>query len=170
VGTGDFTHPAWAAELSETLAPAGPGLFILGEQAGRQLLRTVPRSCAAPVRFMLSAEISTIYRGGERTRKVHHLLYAPEFEAADRITTALSKVGNLASDGRPILGLDSRHLLEITLDGGPGCYLVPAHAWTPWFAVLGSKSGFDAVADCYGDLAPHIFAIETGLSCDPPMN
>ena len=119
---------------------------------------------------MLSAEISTIYRGGERTRKVHHLLYAPTFEAADRITQALSKIGNLASDGRPILGLDSRHLLEITLDGGPGCYLVPAHAWTPWFAVLGSKSGFDVVADCYGDLAPEVFAIETGLSSDPPMN
>ena len=112
-----------------------------------------PASCGGEVRFMLSAEISTIYRGGERTRKVHHLLYAPTFEAADRITRALSKIGNLASDGRPILGLDSRHLLEITLDGGPGCYLVPAHAWTPWFAVLGSKSGFDVVADCYGDLA-----------------
>jgi DNA helicase-2/ATP-dependent DNA helicase PcrA len=119
---------------------------------------------------MLSAEISTIYRGDERTRKVHHLLYVPTFGAAGRITAALSKVGNLASDGRPILGLDSRHLLEITLEAGPGCYLVPAHAWTPWFAVLGSKSGFDAVADCYGDLAQHIFAIETGLSSDPPMN
>ena len=119
---------------------------------------------------MLSAEISTIYRGGDRTRKVHHLLYAPTFEAADHITAALSKIGNLASDGRPILGLDSRHLLEITLGGGPGCYLVPAHVWTPWFAVLGSKSGFDVVADCYSDLAAEVFAIETGLSSDPPMN
>jgi DNA helicase-2/ATP-dependent DNA helicase PcrA len=119
---------------------------------------------------MLSAEISTIYRRGEQTRKVHHLAYAPTFEAADRITAALSKIGNLASDGRPILGLDSRDLLEIVLDGGPGCYLVPAHVWTPWFAVLGSKSGFDLVADCYADLAPEIFAIETGLSSDPPMN
>jgi len=132
--------------------------------------RTSPRSCDHEVRFMLSAEISTIYRGGDRTRKVHHLLYAPTFEAADRITAALSKIGNLASDGRPILGLDSRHLLEITLDGGPGCYLVPAHVWTPWFAVLGSKSGFDVVADCYADLAAEVFAIETGLSSDPPMN
>ena len=119
---------------------------------------------------MLSSEISTIYRGGDRTRKVHHLIYAPTFEAADRITEALAKIGNLASDGRPILGLDSRNLLEITLAGGPGCYLVPAHAWTPWFAVLGSKSGFDLVADCYGDLADQVFAIETGLSSDPPMN
>jgi DNA helicase-2/ATP-dependent DNA helicase PcrA len=119
---------------------------------------------------MLSAEISTIYRGGDRTRKVHHLIYAPTFEAASRITEALAKIGNLASDGRPIIGLDSRNLLEITLAGGPGCYLVPAHVWTPWFAVLGSKSGFDLVADCYADLADEIFAIETGLSSDPPMN
>ena len=119
---------------------------------------------------MLSVEISTIYRRGERTRKVHHLIYAPTFEAADRITGSLAKVGNLASDGRPILGLDSRDLLEITLQAGPGCYLVPAHIWTPWFAVLGSRSGFDAVADCYGDLAAEIFAVETGLSSDPRMN
>jgi DNA helicase II / ATP-dependent DNA helicase PcrA len=170
VGTGDFTHPGWAEELRESLVPAEPGLFRLGREAELRLRRTSPRSCAGEVRFMLSAEISTIYRGGERTRKVHHLLYAPTFEAAERITGALSRIGNLASDGRPILGLDSRHLLEITLDGGPGCYLVPAHAWTPWFAVLGSKSGFDVVADCYGDLACHVFAIETGLSSDPAMN
>jgi DNA helicase-2/ATP-dependent DNA helicase PcrA len=122
------------------------------------------------VRFLLSAEISTIYRGGDRTRKVHHLIYAPTFESADRITGALAKIGNLASDGRPIIGLPSRDLLEITLAGGPGCYLVPAHVWTPWFAVLGSKSGFDLVADCYGDLAGEVFAIETGRSSDPPMN
>jgi DNA helicase-2/ATP-dependent DNA helicase PcrA len=170
VGTGDFTHPGWADELRESLIPAEPGLFRLRPEAEEQLRRTSPPRCAGEVRFMLSAEISTIYRGGERTRKVHHLLYAPTLQAADRITRALSKIGNLASDGRPILGLDSRHLLEITLDGGPGCYLVPAHAWTPWFAVLGSKSGFDAVADCYGDLASEVFAIETGLSSDPPMN
>ncbi len=170
VGTGDFTHPAWREELRESLIPAEPGLFKLSPEVEARLRRDAPPTCGGEVRFMLSAEISTIYRGGERTRKVHHLLYAPTFEAADRIAHALSKIGNLASDGRPILGLDSRHLLEITLDGGPGCYLVPAHAWTPWFAVLGSKSGFDLVADCYGDLADQVFAIETGLSSDPPMN
>jgi DNA helicase II / ATP-dependent DNA helicase PcrA len=170
VGTGDFTHPGWAEELRESLVPAEPGLFRLTEEAEGRLRRTSPSSCGGEVRFVLSTEISTIYRSGDRTRKVHHLIYTPTFQAADRITRALSKIGNLASDGRPILGLDSRHLLEITLDGGPGCYLVPAHAWTPWFAVLGSKSGFDAVADCYGDLAGHVFAIETGLSSDPPMN
>ena len=92
------------------------------------------------------------------------------FDAAERITAALAKIGNLASDGRPILGLDSRHLLEITLQSDPGSYLIPAHVWTPWFSVLGSKSGFDAVADCYDDLAAHIFAVETGLSSDPLMN
>ena len=119
---------------------------------------------------MLSVEISTIYKTDDRTRKVHHLLYAPDFESARRITAALAKIGNLASDGRPILGLDSRDLLDITLSGGPGCFLIPAHVWTPWFAVLGSKSGFDAVRDCYADLAEHIFAVETGLSSDPAMN
>ncbi len=170
IGTGDFTHPAWAAELRESLIPAEPGLLRLRPDLEERLRRTSPRTCAGHVRFMLSAEISTIYRGGDQTRKVHHLLYAPTFEAADRITTALGKIGNLASDGRPILGLDSRNLLEITLSGGPGCYLVPAHAWTPWFAVLGSKSGFDLVADCYADLAAEVFAIETGLSSDPSMN
>ncbi len=170
VGTGDFTHPAWAEELREKLIPAEPGLFQLRPQIADRVRRISPPSCHQQVRFMLSAEISTIYRGGDQTRKVHHLLYAPTFEAADRITAALSRIGNLASDGRPILGLDSRHLLEITLDGGPGCYLVPAHVWTPWFAVLGSKSGFDSIADCYADLAGEVFAIETGLSSDPPMN
>ena len=170
LGTGDFTHPAWAAELRETLIPAEPGLFRIRPDLEKRLHRDTPASCAGDVRFMLSVEISTIYRRDDRTRKVHHLLYAPGFEAADRITAALSRIGNLASDGRPILGLDSRDLLDITLSADPGCFLVPAHVWTPWFAVLGSKSGFDAVRDCYADLADHIFAVETGLSSDPPMN
>jgi uncharacterized protein (TIGR00375 family) len=170
VGTGDFTHPAWADELKSSLVPAEAGLLRLRPDLERDLRRRVPAACEQPVRFTLSVEISTIYRRGERTRKVHHLIYAPTFEAADRITGSLAKIGNLASDGRPILGLDSRDLLEITLQAGPGCYLVPAHIWTPWFAVLGSRSGFDAVADCYDDLAAEIFAVETGLSSDPRMN
>ncbi len=170
VGTGDFTHPAWMEELRANLVPAEPGLFRLRPDLERRVSRTLPSACRGPVRFLLSVEISTIYKKGERTRKVHHLLYAPSFDAAERITAALAKIGNLASDGRPILGLDSRHLLEITLQSDPGSYLIPAHVWTPWFSVLGSKSGFDAVADCYGDLADHIFAVETGLSSDPLMN
>jgi uncharacterized protein (TIGR00375 family) len=170
VGTGDFTHPAWAVQLAESLVPAEPGLFRLRPELAARLSRTLPPSCPADIRFLLSTEISTIYKRDGATRKVHHLLYAPTFEAAGAITAALAKVGNLASDGRPILGLDSRDLLEITLNAGPGCFLIPAHIWTPWFAVLGSKSGFDAVPDCYRDLAEHVFAVETGLSSDPPMN
>ncbi|MFC3996077.1 UvrD-helicase domain-containing protein [Nocardiopsis sediminis] len=170
VGTGDFTHPAWREELRANLVPAEPGLFRLKPEIEARVLRTLPPACRKPTRFMLSVEISTIYKRGERTRKVHHLLYAPSMDAAEAITADLAKIGNLASDGRPILGLDSRDLLEITLSSDPGSYLVPAHVWTPWFAVLGSKSGFDAVADCYADLADHIFAVETGLSSDPEMN
>ena len=169
VGTGDFTHPAWSQELEDKLVPAEPGLFRLRPDLERDVLRRLPASCRTATRFLLSTEISTIYKKGERTRKVHHLLYAPDREAAGRITTALARIGNLAADGRPILGLDSRHLLEITLQSDPGSYLVPAHVWTPWFAVLGSKSGFDAVDDCYDDLAHEVFALETGLSADPEM-
>lgn len=170
VGTGDFTHPAWRAELHAKLVPAEPGLFRLAPEVEERVLRTLPPSCRRPTRFMLSVEISTIYKRDDRTRKVHHLLYAPTMAAADAITADLAAIGNLASDGRPILGLDSRDLLEITLASDPGSYLVPAHIWTPWFAVLGSKSGFDAIADCYADLADHVFAAETGLSSDPAMN
>ena len=170
VGTGDFTHPAWNDHLREMLVPAEPGLFRLREDVQRTVDRTLPASCAGPVRFMLSVEISTIYKRDDRTRKVHHLVYMPDLDAVDRFNRALGRIGNLGSDGRPILGLDSRDLLEITLQASPDGYLVPAHVWTPWFAALGSKSGFDAIADCYVDLADHIFAVETGLSSDPPMN
>ena len=173
VATGDFTHPAWRAELKEKLVPAEPGLFRLRPDLERFVEERLPpacRSASTTVRFMLSVEISTIYKKLDRTRKIHHLIYTPDFESTDRVVDSLSRIGNLHSDGRPILGLDSRHLLEIALESGPGSYLVPAHIWTPWFAALGSKSGFDAIDDCYGDLAQHIFAVETGLSSDPPMN
>ena len=170
IGTGDFTHPAWREELGAKLVPDAPGLFRLRQDLERAVHDTLPPACRTPVRFMLSSEISTIYKRDDRTRKVHHLLYAPSLDAVDEITRRLAKVGNLTADGRPILGLDSRDLLEITLEGGDGCYLVPAHAWTPWFAVLGSQSGFDRVSDCYADLADQIVAIETGLSSDPEMN
>ena len=168
LGTGDFTHPAWRAELKEKLIPAEPGLFQLRE--GRLLERQYPMPSGKPMRFLLEVEVSTIYKKGGKTRKVHHLLYAPDWEKADRLVARLAKIGNLQADGRPILGLDSRDLLEITLQSGDGCHLIPAHVWTPWFSALGSKSGFDAVEECYGDMAPHIFAIETGLSSDPWMN
>ena len=170
VGTGDFTHPAWFEELRTSLVPAEPGLFRLREDLERDVASRLPPSCRSPVRFMLSVEISTIYKRAGRTRKVHHLIYAPDLETARDLNRRLGRIGNLGSDGRPILGLDSRDLLDITLTSGEGAYLVPAHVWTPWFAVLGSMSGFDAVSDCYADLAGHIFAIETGLSSDPAMN
>jgi uncharacterized protein (TIGR00375 family) len=170
VATGDFTHPAWFAELSEKLVPAEPGLYRLRDELAREVERRVPPACRAPVRFVLSVEIATISKKGERTRKIHHLVYAPDLATADAFRRRLATMGNLAADGRPILGLDSRHLLEVVLEAGPGACLVPAHIWTPWFAVLGSKSGFDSVDECYADLAGHIFAVETGLSSDPPMN
>ena len=170
IGTGDLTHPAWAEEIRTKLVPAEDGLFKLRDDLDREVLRTLPPSCHTPVRFLLEVEISTIYKRGDKTRKVHHLCYLPDIAAGEEFTRRLSKIGNLGSDGRPILGLDSRDLLEITLESGDGGYVIPAHAWTPWFAVLGSKSGFDAVEDCYVDLAEHIFAVETGLSSDPEMN
>ncbi len=170
VGTGDFTHPAWLAELKDKLVPAEPGLYRLRAEHERDIADRLPRACHRLTRFMLCVEISTIYKKGDKTRKVHHLIYAPDFESVERINHSLGKIGNLGSDGRPILGLDSRHLLEIVLESGPDSYLVPARIWTPWFAAMGSKSGFDSIDDCYGDLAPHIFAVETGLSSDPTMN
>ncbi|MEU4754347.1 endonuclease Q family protein, partial [Micromonospora tulbaghiae] len=175
LGTGDFTHPAWYDHLRETLHPAEPGLYRLSPEAERDVARRLPPRLASaaeadPVRYMLSVEISTIYKRDDRTRKVHHLIYLPDLDAVARFNTALGRIGNLGSDGRPILGLDSRDLLEITLEASPDGFLVPAHIWTPWFSALGSKSGFDAIADCYADLAEHIFAVETGLSSDPEMN
>ena len=170
VGTGDFTHPAWLAQIKEKLVPAEPGLFRLRPDLEREVQRQTPAACAVDQRFLLEVEISTIYKKGDKVRKVHHLVFVPDIDAADRLVAALSRIGNLASDGRPILGLDSRDLLEITLGTGPQSYLIPAHIWTPWFAALGSKSGFDSIDDCYGDLADHVFAVETGLSSDPPMN
>jgi uncharacterized protein (TIGR00375 family) len=170
VGTGDFTHPAWWEEIRSKLVPAEPGLFRLRPEIERDVEQRLPPSCHGPVRFLLEVEISTIYKKGDRTRKIHHLIYAANLDTASRFRERLGSIGNISSDGRPILGLDSRHLLEIALQSGPDAYLVPAHVWTPWFAVLGSKSGFDSVEECYGDLAPHIFAVETGLSSDPPMN
>jgi uncharacterized protein (TIGR00375 family) len=157
LGTGDFTHPAWLGEIEAELEEAEPGLFRLkrgGEEA----------------RFMLTAEISTIYKQGDKVRKVHHLIAAPDLASARRISTSLARVGNILSDGRPILGITSRNLLEIVLQASEHAFLIPAHIWTPWFSALGSKSGFDTIEECYGDLAPHIFAVETGLSSDPPMN
>ncbi len=170
VGTGDVAHPGWLQEMREKLEPVEEGLFRLKSDLSAAVQAQVPPACQAPVRFILGGEISNIYKKGDRTRKIHNVVFAPSFEVLERLQARLEKIGNIRSDGRPILGLDSRDLLEIILDTDPACYLLPAHIWTPWFSLLGSKSGFDSVEECYADLAPHIFALETGLSSDPPMN
>ena len=170
VGTGDFVHPGWMDELEEKLQPAEEGLFRLKPELERTMDGQVPAACRAPVRFMLTVEISNIYKRLGRVRKVHNIILAPGFEAAKSLQARLGAIGNIQSDGRPILGLDSRDLLEITLETDPMACLIPAHIWTPWFSALGSRGGFDRISDCYGDLTEHIFAVETGLSSDPLMN
>ncbi len=157
LGTGDFTHPLWIQEIEENLEEAEPGLYRLKERD-------------SGVRFVLTSEISTIYKQGGKVRKVHHLIVAPSLEVARKIGSSLARVGNIVSDGRPILGISSRDLLDIVLSADSSAFLIPAHIWTPWFSALGSKSGFDSIKECYGDLEPYIFAVETGLSSDPPMN
>ncbi len=170
VGTGDFTHPGWFAELQEKLEPAEPGLYRLKTELAAPVDAGIPASCRADVRFMLTSEISSIYKRHERTRKVHNLIFAPSFSAVANMTDKLVRIGNLHSDGRPILGLDSEELLRIMLERAPEALFVPAHAWTPHFSVFGANSGFDSLEECFGDLSPHIHVIETGLSSDPPMN
>lgn len=170
VGTGDFVHPGWLKEIESKLQPAQDGLFELKPVFAKTIERDLPPTCTAPVRFMLTCEISNIYKRLDKVRKVHNCIFAPSFEAAKKIQSKLGAIGNISSDGRPILGLDSRDLLDITLESDPLSYLIPAHIWTPWFSALGSKGGFDKMEDCFGDLIKHIFAVETGLSSDPLMN
>ena len=170
VGTGDIAHPGWLQEMKDKLEPAEEGLFCLKPEFLSPVQTQVPPACQGPVRFMLGGEISNIYKRDDRTRKVHNVVFAPSLAAVERLQARLEKIGNIHSDGRPILGLDSHDLLEIVLETDPRCCLIPAHIWTPWFSLLGSKSGFDSVEACFDDLTPHIFALETGLSSDPPMN
>jgi uncharacterized protein (TIGR00375 family) len=170
VGTGDFTYPGWFSEICEKLQPAEPGLFKLKDEYARLCDNQVPRICRAEVRFILSTEISNIYKKNDKTRKNHNLILIPDLTVAEKFNAKLDSIGNIKSDGRPILGLDARDLLEILLETSDEGYLIPAHIWTPWFSVLGSKSGFDSIEECFEDLTPHIFAVETGLSSDPPMN
>ena len=170
VGTGDFTHPGWLDEVEKKLEPAEAGLFKLKDEFASSTIAEVPKACRGEVRFMLTAEISNIYKRLDKVRKVHNLVFAPSLAAARKIQARLETIGNIRSDGRPILGLDSRDLLEISLESDPLTFFIPAHIWTPWFSMLGSKGGFDAVDDCFADLTPHVFAVETGLSSDPPMN
>ncbi|MBW2153227.1 MAG: UvrD-helicase domain-containing protein [Deltaproteobacteria bacterium] len=170
VGTGDFTHPGWFSEIKEKLVPAEDGLFKLKDDIAKFCDQSVPKSCKAAVRFILVTEISNIYKKKDKTRKNHNLVFMPDLDVAASFNRALERIGNVSSDGRPILGLDARDLLEIVLEISEHAFLIPAHIWTPWFSILGSKSGFDSVYECFGDLTPQIFAVETGLSSDPGMN
>ncbi len=167
VGTGDFTHPGWFKELKEQLEPAEEGLYKVKQEFRREI--NIPGT--EEVRFILTTEISNIYKKNGKIRKVHNVLFAPSFDVVEKIQSKLLTLGyNITSDGRPILGMDSRDLLELSLDASEEIFFVPAHIWTPWFSVLGSKSGFDSMEECFEDLSPHIHAVETGLSTDPPMN
>ena len=131
VGTGDFVHPGWMKELQEKLEPAEQGLFKLKDKFAKPMDAQVPAACRMPVRFMLTVEISNIYKRLDKVRKVHNLIWSPSFEAARKVQAKLGAIGNIKSDGRPILGLDSRDLLEITLEADPMNLFVPAHIWTP---------------------------------------
>jgi len=157
LGTGDFTHPEWLKHLKEKLEPGEPGLFKLKKQDSQ-------------TRFILTTEISCIYTKNQRVRKVHIILFVPSFEVVEKINAQLGWIGNLKSDGRPILGLDAKELAKIAINTSEDCLVVPAHAWTPWFAIFGSKSGFDSIEECFDEYSKYIYAIETGLSSDPAMN
>lgn len=157
LGTGDFTHPKWFESIKKELKPAEPGLFKLrGEDSG--------------TRFILTSEISCIYSKNGKVRKVHIIVFAPSVGAVEKINIKLGEIGNLKADGRPILGLDAKELVKIVLAADENCLIVPAHIWTPWFAVFGSKSGFDSLEECFDEYAKNIYAVETGLSSDPAMN
>ena len=167
IGTGDFTHPVWREELKERLVSEGNGLYRLRDEYVKEESRKFP---GEGTHFVVSGEISSIYKKNGKTRKIHNVILLPSLEAADAMAQRLEKIGNIHSDGRPILGLDSHDLLEMMLDVCPEGILIPAHIWTPHFSVLGAKSGFDSVEECFEELAPYIHALETGLSSDPAMN
>ena len=170
IGTGDFTHPGWVKELQEKLVEAENGLYQLAPPLTKDIEKELSPSCKGLTRFLLSGEISCIYKRDGKTRKVHNLILLPDFASVIKLQERLDRIGNITSDGRPILGLDARDLLEIVLEVSDRAFFIPAHIWTPWFSLFGSKSGFDAIEECFDDLTPHIHALETGLSSDPPMN
>jgi len=170
LGTGDFTHPGWFSEIEIQLEEAENGLFKLKNEWASEMDKEIPESCRDnSVRFWLTVEISNIYKRGGAVRRLHNVVVAPDLKTVAQINTKLAGLGNLHSDGRPILGLDSEELLKIVMDINPMCMFIPAHIWTPWFAMFGSKSGFDSVEEAFGDNAGQIVAMETGLSASPQM-
>jgi uncharacterized protein (TIGR00375 family) len=157
IGTGDFTHPKWLEDIKNKLEPAESGLFKLKLEKSE-------------TRFILTSEISCIYSKNGRVRKIHILILAPSINTVEKINNRLREIGNLGSDGRPILGLDVQDLVKIVLDSDKNCLIIPAHIWTPWFSMFGSKSGFDSLDECFGKYTKYIYAIETGLCSNPTMN
>ncbi|RPI72047.1 MAG: DNA helicase, partial [Desulfobacteraceae bacterium] len=153
IGSGDFTHPGWVTELKEKLMEAENGLFRLKPDLEQEINAKVPAACQAPMRFILTGEISCIYKRGGQTRKIHNLILMPGFPELEELNKKLNRIGNIKSDGRPILGLDSRDLLEIVLETSERAFFIPAHIWTPWFSLFGSKSGFNTIEECFGDLS-----------------
>lgn len=158
ISAADFTHPLWFRELKSQLIPGGEGIYKL-------------KNSTSKIRFILSTEISSIYSQGGKTRRIHNLVFMPSLESVEKFNLELLKRGaNLSADGRPIIGLSSRNLLELVLSVDSSSFLIPCHAWTPWFSLYGSNSGFDSIEECFQDLSSEIFGIETGLSSDPEMN
>jgi uncharacterized protein (TIGR00375 family) len=157
LGTGDFTHPTYFAELRAKLEPLGNGLFRL-------------KKGDPGVHYILSTEVSNIYTQGGKGRRIHNLIFAPSFEVADALVAKLGTLGKLSSDGRPIFGFAAKELVKLVIDISPECLIIPAHIWTPWFSIFGANSGFDSIEECFGDMSSHIHAMETGLSSDPEMN
>lgn len=171
VGTGDCTHPGWLRELAAKLTPVGAGVYHLKSELALPVKLAGPRwEQVSPIRFVVSGEVSAIYSKRGRVRKVHLLIILSGLDAATRLSQRLGQLGNVVADGRPILGLEAKHILELTLEADPEALVIPAHVWTPWFSVLGAKSGFDHLEECFDELLEHIYALETGLSSDPPMN
>ncbi|MBI4457786.1 DNA helicase UvrD [Candidatus Uhrbacteria bacterium] len=176
LGTSDFTHPGWFAEIESRLEPAEPGLFRLKvefapEDGTGSYVQAPMVRAGRPIRFILTSELSCIYKKNGRTRRLHLLVCLPTLEAVRHFTAALAGRGcNLRADGRPILGLEGKEVLRLALEADPRALVIPAHTWTPWFSVFGSESGFDSLEECFEELTPYIHAIETGLSSDPPMN
>jgi DNA helicase-2/ATP-dependent DNA helicase PcrA len=171
IGTGDFTHPEWFAEIQEKLLPDGNGLYRLRDDLATAIDRELPpRVRDELIRFVPTVEIATIYSKDGKVRKLHQLVVMPDLVSVSKLNTRLERIGNLKADGRPILGLDSKELLRHALEVTPDSLYIPAHIWTPWFGMFGSKSGFDSIEEAYEELAPQIHAIETGLSSDPHMN
>ena len=157
LGTGDFTHPTYFAELRSKLEPVGNGLLKL-------------RKGDPGIRYILTTEVNNIYSQDGRVRRIHNLIFAPSFEAVEAIRSKLGNLGKLSSDGRPIFSFSAKELVKMILDISEDCLIIPAHAWTPWFSIFGANSGFDSIEECFGEMSPYIRAIETGLSSDPEMN